>query len=125
MNIIFLVVQSLLGLFFLFGGVRFTFQSIATLAENKNFTFVRDIPVSLMRFNGVVEILAGLALLVPTFTGLLRWSTPLAALGIALLMLCAGTFHIRRREYNVLPLNATLFVVALFVVFARWSWLVA
>jgi uncharacterized membrane protein YphA (DoxX/SURF4 family) len=125
MNIVFLTLQMLLGLFFLIGGIRFTLQPIATLAKNKNFSFVNDIPVSLTRFNGVVETLAGLALIVPVVTGLLRWSIPLAALGLALLMLCAGTFHVRRREYHVLPLNGILFVLVLVVAFARWSWLTA
>jgi uncharacterized membrane protein YphA (DoxX/SURF4 family) len=125
MNIVFVIVQSLLGLFFLFGGIRFTFQSIATLAKNKNFSFVQDIPVPLTRFNGIAEILAGLALIVSTFTGLAPWSIPLAALGVVLMMLCAATFHIRRREYNFLPLNGVLLALALLVAVGRWSWIAA
>jgi uncharacterized membrane protein YphA (DoxX/SURF4 family) len=123
MNIVFLVVQSLLGLGFLLAGFRYTFQPIATLTKNSN--FLLDVPNPLIRFIGVAKTLAGVALIVSTLTGLVRWSTPLAALGLAALMLCAGMFHIRRREYNVLPLNATLFVLALFVAFVRWSWITA
>jgi DoxX-like family len=115
MNIGFLVVQSLLGLFFLLRGLRYTFLPIATLAKNKDSKFLLEIPEPLTRFIGVAKTLAGLALIVSIFTGLVRWSTPFAALELALLVLCAGTFHIRRREYNMLPLNVTLLALALFV----------
>lgn len=122
MNLVFVIVQCLLGSFFLITGPRFIFQPISRLAENKNFSFVVDLPAPLVRFIGVAETLAGVALLASLVTDVLLWSTPLAALGVALLLLCAATFHIRRREYGVLPVNGVLFALALFTAVGRWSW---
>jgi uncharacterized protein YjeT (DUF2065 family) len=119
-TIAFLTTQGLLGLFFLLGGLRYTFLPIPTLAKNKDSKFLLELPQPLIRFIGVAKTLAGLALIVSPLTELAPWSIPMASFGLALLMLCAGTFHIRRREYNKLPLNGTLFALALFVAFGSW-----
>jgi hypothetical protein len=42
----------------------------------------------------------------------------LAAGGLALLMVCAGIYHLRRRE-EAAP-AVTLFLLALFVIVGRW-----
>lgn len=120
MAIIFSIARGLLALFFLLGGLRYLFLSVATLTKNKDSKFLLDVPEPLIRFIGVAKTVAGLAIIVSTLTGLAPWSIPLASLGIALLMVFAGTFHLRRREFSKLPLNGTLLALALFVAFGSW-----
>jgi putative oxidoreductase len=120
MTIILLIARGLLALCFLLGGLRYLFLSVATLTKNKDSRFLLNVPELLIRFIGVAKTVAGSAIIVSTLTGLAPWSVPLAALGIALLMLCAGTFHLSRREFSKLTLNSTLFALALFVAFGSW-----
>jgi hypothetical protein len=65
-----------------------------------------------------VEIAGALGVLTPE-----GWShdyllVRLAAAGLALLMVCAGIYHARRRE-EASP-AVTLFLLALFVIVGRW-----
>ena len=52
----------------------------------------------LVTFIGGSELLGGLGLLLPALTHILPWLTPLAAVGLAVIMLLATLFHIRRGE---------------------------
>lgn len=67
---------------------------------------------------GLVEIAGALGVLTPE-----GWSpgylvVRLAAAGLALLMVCAGIYHARRRE--AASPAVTLFLLALFVIVGRW-----
>jgi hypothetical protein len=54
-------------------------------------------------------------------TGILPWLTPLAALGLIIVMLGAIVFHLRRGEFRNIILNVILLLVSAFVV--MWLWL--
>jgi len=69
---------------------------------------------------GVLEILGSIGLIVPKIVGIAAWLAPLAALCFVVLQIGAGIFHIRRKEFRVLPINCTLTALALF---AALSWL--
>jgi hypothetical protein len=51
----------------------------------------------------------------------LVWLTPLAAAGLVLLMLGAIVFHVRRREYPNIGLNAVLGILAAIVAWGRFG----
>ncbi len=68
---------------------------------------------------GTLEILAAIGLVLPWLLGVLRWLTPLAALGCAILMVLAAGFHMVRREYTRTAIPALLCVLALFVAYGR------
>jgi hypothetical protein len=125
MAVVFLIAQGVLSPFFLLGGLRYLFLSVATLTKNENAKFLLAVPEPLIRFIGVAKTVGSLAIIVSTLTGVAPWSVPLAALGIALLMVSAGMSHIMRREFSKLPLNGVLCLLALVVVVGRWSWVVA
>lgn len=56
-------------------------------------------PRGLTNFIGVAELLGGLGLLLlAALTGILPWLTPLAATGLALIMILAAGFHAMREE---------------------------
>jgi VIT1/CCC1 family predicted Fe2+/Mn2+ transporter len=68
----------------------------------------------------VSELLGGLGLLLPALTGTLPWLTPLAAAGLALIMLLAMGFHATRREAPAIVFNSILLVLAAFVAYGRF-----
>jgi putative oxidoreductase len=76
--------------------------------------------VSLVRFIGVAELLAGVGLILPGLTGILPWLTIWAGLGLAAVMVCAVIFHATRREYNSLAINVVVLILAAFVAWGRW-----
>jgi uncharacterized membrane protein len=72
-----------------------------------------------MAIIGILEILGGIGLIVPAVTGILVWLTALAAASIALLMLFAIVFHLRRGESRSLRINAVLLAIVAFIAYGR------
>lgn len=82
--------------------------------------WMNDVSKELVTFVGVAEILGGIGVLLPALIGVAKGLVPLAALGLALIMVLAAGFHIKRREYQSITINAVLFVLAAFVSYGRW-----
>jgi uncharacterized membrane protein YphA (DoxX/SURF4 family) len=81
------------------------------------------VPQGLMIFIGVCEFLGGVGLILPAITRVKPKLTPIAAIGLALVMILAAGFHIARAEYNFLPTNLALGGVAAFIAYGRlYSW---
>jgi hypothetical protein len=74
----------------------------------------------LVRFIGTAEILGGIGLIVPALTHIQPWLTPLAASGLAVLMILAVAFHIVRSEWSNLLANVPLLALAVFTAFGRF-----
>jgi hypothetical protein len=83
--------------------------------------YVLEMPAGLRVFAGVAEGLAGVGLVLPPLVHVLAWLTPLAAAGLVVLMLGAIVFHVRRREYPNIGLNAVLGVLAAIVAWGRFG----
>ncbi len=114
------VVQVFLGLAFLAAGGMKLSQPKEKLAANM--AWVEDFSQPTVRLIGAAEVLGAIGVVLPALTGILPWLTPLAALGLALLMAGAVYTHLRRGEGSavlppaVLLLLATLVAVGRFVV---------
>ena len=117
MNIALWVVQVLLAVLFVFAGALKVFQYDRARAM---LPWVKDVPRGLVTFIGTAEILGGLGLLLPALTGILPWLTPLAAVGLATIMILAIGFHFTRREGQGMAITAVLLVLAAFVVYGRY-----
>jgi hypothetical protein len=77
------------------------------------------VPQDLAVFIGVAEFLGGVGLILPAITGVKPKLTPLAAIGLTLVMILAAGFHIARGEYNFVLLNLLLAGVAAFIAYGR------
>jgi uncharacterized membrane protein len=110
--------QVLLAASFLPAGVLHGFQYERARAQLK---WPAAVPRGLMTFIGVSEILGAVGLILPAVTGVLPWLTPLAALGLAILMVLAIGFHVTRREYPNVVFNAVLLALAAFVAYGRFA----
>jgi uncharacterized membrane protein YphA (DoxX/SURF4 family) len=117
MNIALWILQVLLGGMFLMAGAMKAFQYERAKAS---LPWVKDVSRGLTTFIGIAELLGGLGLLLPAITGILPWLTPLAAAGLALIMILAIGFHASRREPQAIGINAVLLLLATFVAYGRF-----
>ncbi len=80
------------------------------------------VPQGLFVFIGVCEGRGGAALIIPAITRVAPKLAPIAAAGLAVIMLLAVGFHIARGEAAFfVPLNMVLAAVAAFIAYARWT----
>jgi uncharacterized membrane protein YphA (DoxX/SURF4 family) len=119
MNVAVWVLQVLLALAFLVAGVVKSTQPRQKLATSMG--WVEDFSDNTVRTIGVLELLAGIGLLLPSVTGVATVLVPLAAVGLALLMLLAALTHRRRGETQMIAVDAVLLLVAVVVAWARFG----
>ena len=112
------VVQGLLAVAFLGAGAMKLSQPKKKLAENMS--WVEDFSQPAVRLIGAVEVLGAIGVVLPALTGILPWLTPLAALGLVLLMVGAALTHLRRKEYGNIAVNVVLLVLAASVAYGRF-----
>ena len=83
--------------------------------------WVASLPVALVRFIGLAELAGALGILLPAATRIRPMLTPLAAAGLATMMVLAIPFHLLRGETNTIVINLVLGVLAAFVAWGRTS----
>lgn len=81
--------------------------------------WANEFPATFVRFMGLVDIAGGVGVLLPALTRIQPRLTVLAALGCTVLQVIAILFHISRGEFAVLPLNAVLLPLSLFILWGR------
>jgi uncharacterized membrane protein YphA (DoxX/SURF4 family) len=118
-NVVIWVLQILLALAFLAAGLTKLTQPRQQLATTMG--WVEDFSDPGVRTIGALELLGALGLLVPTVTGVATVLVPLAAVGLALLMVGAAVTHWRRGELPMIGINAVLLVLAVVVAWARFG----
>jgi len=69
---------------------------------------------------GILELAGAIGLVLPAAAHVAAWLTPLAALLLAVLMAFAIVFHLVRREYPNLAVNAVLGILAALVAYGRY-----
>jgi uncharacterized membrane protein YphA (DoxX/SURF4 family) len=119
MNAAIWVVQILVG-------VAFTISGLGKLTRSreqmlKQMKYIEDLSDSQVRGVGAAELLGGIGVVLPAWTGIAPVLTPIAASGLVIVMVGAMVVHVRRKEYNLLPLNAVLLVLAAFVAITRFG----
>ncbi|MFG2036648.1 DoxX family protein [Dactylosporangium sp. NPDC048998] len=118
MSIFLWVLQILLGAAFILAGVMKSTQPKEKLAGNM--TWVNRRTPGTIKFIGVMEILGGLGLILPWATGIATILTPLAAVGLAIIMVLAIGDHVRAKEYNVIGINVILGAIAAVIAIGRF-----
>jgi uncharacterized membrane protein YphA (DoxX/SURF4 family) len=119
MDTVLWVAQVLLALAFLAAGFAHAFRFDQFSASPRT-AWAADVGRPAMRVIGLLEIAGAIGLVLPALTGILPWLTPLAAAGLAFVMLAAAIFHARRGEVTGIVPNAALGAIALFVAGGRF-----
>ncbi|WP_040949483.1 DoxX family protein [Gorillibacterium massiliense] len=117
MNIALWIAQGISALMFLMAGMMKSFQYEKAKAS---MDWVKTSPKGLVTFIGVAELLGGLGVILPYATGIAPVLTPIAAIGLAVVMLLAAVFHARRKEYSSIGMNILFVALAVFVAVGRW-----
>ncbi len=118
MNVAVWIVQILLALAFGMAGFMKITQPREKLQTNMK--WVEDFASNTIKGIGTLELLAALGLILPFLTGILPVLTPLAAVGLILVMCGAIITHIRRGESPMVVVNLVLLVLAAFVAYGRF-----
>jgi uncharacterized membrane protein len=119
MNVVLWIVQGLLAAMFVMAGIPKTTQSRDKLI--KRLPWVNDVSTPTVRLIGVAELAGALGLILPAATGIATVLTPLAATGLAVIMLGAIVVHARRREPQAIAFTAVLLIAAALVVWGRFG----
>jgi hypothetical protein len=115
MNILLWLLQVLLALAFLAHG-WLLLAPPASVAEQLNASIPRWFQV----FIGVAEVLASVGLTLPGLTRIQPRLVPLAAAGVAFVMVCATGLHVARNEMSSAATTFVLLLIACFVAYMRW-----
>jgi uncharacterized membrane protein YphA (DoxX/SURF4 family) len=124
-NVALWILQVLWGVFFCFTGfgkIMCYRPDVWKHTLHQPVAWLSAVPQSLFVFIGVCEFLGGAGLILPAMTGVKPKLTPLAAIGLAMIMILAAIFHIVRGEYNFfVPMNLVLGGVAASIAYGRWT----
>ena len=117
LHIILWVAQIILGGMFIMAGTMKSTQPIVDLSKSVPWT--ANVPSVLVRFIGVSELLGGIGLILPSLLRIKPILTPVAAIGILLIMVFALVYHIMNGETNVIGINIAFGLVAAFIAWGR------
>ena len=111
------IAQALLAMTYLWSASMKLLRAPADLAAM--IPWASDVPETFLRAIGAVDLAAGLGILLPALTRIAPRLTVWAAIGGAVLQVFAMFFHASRGEWMVLPFNAVLLALALFIAWGR------
>jgi len=111
------VVQVVLGIYFLVIGVMH-FAVPEGLPDQ--LAWMYDLPTWLHVASGAAEILGGLGLVLPAATRIRPQLTPMAAAGLAIVMLLAALWHVPRGEVQNVVLTLVMAGVLIWLAWVRW-----
>lgn len=120
MNILLWIVQILLALLFLFGGgVKLVTSAAQWQAQAQTLPEAMRFSHGFMMFIGVVEVLGGLGLILPWLTRIRKGLTPLAALGLLIVMIGAVVVSIMGLGVKAATLPLITGLLCAFVAYGR------
>ena len=121
MNITLWVIAGLLAFAFLAAGLTKLAQPKQKLAASPGMGWTESFSPGTIKLIGLLEILAAIGLILPAALGITPVLVPLAALGLALLMIGAAITHARRHELPVIAANLVLLVLTAVVAWGRFG----
>lgn len=119
MNVLLWILQVLLALLFLVAGVPKLVLPISTLTAAASPNAI-VLPGWFIRFIGVCEVLGALGLILPGLLKTRQYLTPLAALGLAIIMAGAVVVSIMGDGVQLAVIPFVSLLLLLFIAYARW-----
>lgn len=116
MNILLWIVQVALAVYFFFTGL-IHFSPPPGLPGPMAWMY--DLSAPLHYISGTAEIMGAVGLVLPAVTRIQPRLTPLAAMGLVVIMALAAVFHLMRGEFPNIFMNLFLAALAGFVAYGR------
>jgi uncharacterized membrane protein YphA (DoxX/SURF4 family) len=120
MNVTLWIIAGVLAAAFAAAGLMKIAQPKAKLAE-AGMPWTEDFSAGQVKLIGTLEVLGAIGLILPAALDIAPILTPVAATGLALLMIGAAVTHVRRGEQNMVPVNLVLAALAAFVAVMRFG----
>lgn len=122
MNIIVWILSVLLAVAFVGAGAAKLVTPRTKLLDNPRMAWASDFTDVQVKVIAGLEVLGGIAVILPWLLDIAPVLTPLAAAGLALLMMGALVTHARRGELKeAIPVNGLLIAVAVIVAVVRFT----
>ncbi len=121
MNIVLWVLQGVLGAMMLMAGGMKLAQGKEKLLADPRMAWVEDFSDSTIRAIGALELAAAVGLVLPWLLDLAPALAPLAAVGVAALMVGAMVTHRRRGEMQSVMMNAVIAAIAIVIAIGRFG----
>ena len=121
MDIVLWIAQGLLALAFLASGIAKLKDDHMTFAASRppGTSFATDLSEPAFKTIGTLEVLSAIGVVLPWALDIAPALTPIAATGLAALMVGAALTHVRRGERQPIIANAILLALALTVAIGR------
>ena len=121
MNLTLWIIAGLLAAVFLVAGANKLFIPQEKLAKAPGAGWVLEFSAGFVKALGAVEILGAVGLILPALLDIAPILVPLAAVGLALIMVGAAIETFRRHEFKHVLLNLIYLALAAFVAWGRFS----
>jgi hypothetical protein len=120
MNVALWIISGLLAAVFVAASASKLFTPKQKLAKAPGGGWVNHFSAGALKAIGGLEILGAIGLILPEALGIARILTPLAAVGLALIMTGAVITRIRVHETKPIVLDLTYLAAAVFVAWGRF-----
>ena len=117
LNIMLWLMQILLAVMLLWAGFTKLFEPTEKLSAMWPWT--GQVPVTFVKFTGIVDVLGATGLILPSLLRIKPKLTPVAAIALCVLMVCAIVFHVSRGEASHIGINIVFIGIAAFVAWGR------
>ena len=121
MNLALWIITGLLAAVFLVAGANKLFIPQEKLARAPGGGWVNDFSAEFVKGLGAVEIVGAAGLILPAAFGIAPVLVPLAAVGLATIMVGAAIVESRRRESTHVLVNLAYLALAVFVAWGRFG----
>ena len=101
----------------IFGITGFVKLKLSLKNLAKMLPWTREFKPSTIRFLGFYELLGAILLAGPSIIKAAFYLTSYSAIGLSLVMILAGIYHSRKKQYSSLVINALLLVALLSIAF--------
>ncbi len=120
MNIVLWIVAGVLAAAFLASGLMKLAQPKKRIVDS-GMGWAEDFSDGAVKGIGALEVLGALGLILPAVFDVATVLVPIAATGLALIMLGAAVTHARRKESPMVVVNVVLLLLAAFVAWGRFG----
>ncbi|GIH06413.1 hypothetical protein Rhe02_44800 [Rhizocola hellebori] len=120
MNVLLWIVAGVLAVVFTGAGIMKATQPREKLAQ-MGLAWTEAFSPLTVKLIGTVNFMGGIGLILPAVFDIAPILVPLAASGIAVLMVLAAIVHARRKENQVIIGNVIIMLLALFVAWGRFG----